>query len=213
MKTSFSPAWRRTGVVALAAATMTVIGAETTTAATQPDWYAASHTKIADELSHKYGSDQRARIERGLDQVASFWRSEDGDAAAFETFARTNYAGEPAVRDSMFARYERLLEQLNGHLQEIGREFREQSDLDHGPILPFDGIFAAYDPGAHVSEDFFANKIAFVVLLNFPLTTLDERLTQGETWTRRQWAEARLAQHFSKRIPADVNQELARASS
>jgi hypothetical protein len=213
MKTTFFPAWRRTGVVALAALTMTLTRVETAAANTQPDWFTASRTKVADELSRKYGADQRPRIERGLDQVASFWRTEDGDATAFETFARTNYAGEPAVRDSVFARYERLLEQLNGHLQEIGREFREQSDLDRGPILPIDGLFAAYDPGAHVSEDFFANKLAFVVLLNFPLTTLDERLTQGESWTRRQWAEARLAQHFSKRIPADVNQELARASS
>ena len=35
--------------------------------------------------------------------------------------------------------------------------------------------FAGYDPSAHVNDDFFANKLAFVVLLNFPLTTLDQR--------------------------------------
>ena len=55
--------------------------------------------------------------------------------------------------------------------------------------------------------------LAFVVLLNFPLTTLDERLTQGPSWTRRQWAEARLAQRFGKRIPAEVALEFARATA
>ena len=70
----------------------------------------------------------------------------------------------------MFGRYEYLLEQLNGHMQEINREFRQQSDLDLGKVYPFDEMFAAYSPNAHVIDDFFQNKLAFVVLLNFPLT-------------------------------------------
>jgi hypothetical protein len=49
--------------------------------------------------------------------------------------------------------------------------------------------------------------------LNFPLTTLEQRLAEGEGWTRRQWAEARLANRFSKRIPGEVNLEIARASA
>ena len=81
-------------------------------------------------------------------------------------------------------------------MHEINREFRQQSDLDLGPVLPFDEIFAGYDPSAHIIDDFFQNKLAFIVLLNFPLTTLDERLKDGPTWTRRQWAEARLAEAF-----------------
>jgi hypothetical protein len=62
-----------------------------------------------------------------------------------------------------------------------------------------------------VIDDFFQNKLAFVVLLNFPLTTLDQRLSEGRNWTRRQWAEARLAQRFSKRVPAEVNLAIAQA--
>jgi hypothetical protein len=113
----------------------------------------------------------------------------------------------------MFLRYQQLLEQLNGHMHEINRAFRQQADLDVGPILPFDEVFAGYDPSAHVVDDFFNNKLAFVVLLNFPLTTLGERLGQGPSWSRRQWAEVRLAQIFSKRIPAPVNLEAARAAA
>ncbi|MGC0779551.1 MAG: hypothetical protein WCD68_20325, partial [Candidatus Acidiferrum sp.] len=186
---------------------------DTATIQRAPDWMKASTTKLEAELTAKYGKPEQPRIQRGLLQMSEYWRVQDGDAAAFEEFVRTNFAGDAATLDAMFNRYEHLLEQLSGHMHEINREFRQQADLDLGPILPFDGIFAAYDPAAHVLDDFFVNKGAFVVLLNFPLTTLDERLTQGPKWTRRRWAEVRLAQDFSKRIPADVNLAIAQASS
>jgi hypothetical protein len=176
-------------------------------------WLKASMAKMETELVAKYGESQRARLQRGLKQVADFWRAEDGNAATFEEFVRTHFAGDQKTLDTMFERFQYNLEQLDGHMQEIGREFRQQSDLDLGPILPFDELFAGYDPSAHVADDFFQNKLAFIVLLNFPLTTLEQRLTEGEKWSRRQWAEARLAQRFSKRIPAEVNLALARASS
>jgi hypothetical protein len=173
----------------------------------------SSSEKLERELVAKHGEAQRTRVHRGLAQIASFWRTEDGDAATFEEFARANFAGDQATLDTMFNRFEHNLEQLSGHMGEIGREFRNQSDLDVGPILGFDDVFAAYDPSAHINDDFFQNKLAFIVLLNFPLTTLQQRLTEGEKWSRREWAEARLAQRFSKRIPADVNLAVAQASS
>src|SRR5438552_3729691 len=177
----------------------------------QLSWVNASNAKLERELIAKYGEAQRLRLERGLRQVGELWRPEDGDAAAFEEFVRANFAGDQATLDTMFSRFERLLEQLGGHMHEINREFRQQMDLDLGPVLPFDEMFGGYDPSAHIIDDFFQNKLAFVVLLNFPLTTLDERLKEGPNWTRRQWAEVRLAQRFSKRIPADVNLGIAQA--
>jgi len=176
-------------------------------------WMSDSRSKLEKELTARYGESQRDRLGRGLKQAAEFWRAEDGDAPAFEEFVRTNFAGDQATLDVMFNRFEYLLEKLNGHMAEIGREFRVQADLDRGPLYPFDEMFAGYSAGAHITDDFFHNKLAFVVLLNFPLTTLDERLTQGASWSRRQWAEVRLAQQFSKRIPAEVNLFIARASS
>jgi hypothetical protein len=176
-------------------------------------WMKASSEKVLKELLSKYGQEQRARAERGLHQVSEFWRAEDGDATVFAEFAEANFAGDQSALDTMFSRFQALLEQLNGHMHEINREFRQQADLDAGPVLPFDEIFAGYDPSAHINDDFFNNKLAFVVLLNFPLTTLQERLTEGPKWTRRQWAEVRLAEMFAKRIPSSVNLELARAAS
>jgi hypothetical protein len=178
-----------------------------------PSWMKDSVAKMERELASKYGDSQGERVQRGLQQVAEFWRAEDGDATAFETFVRTDFAGDQTTLDTMFNRMESLLEQLGGHMHEINREFRQQSDLDIGPVLPFDEIIAGYDPSAHVVDDFFQNKLAFVVLLNFPLTTLDQRLKDAPSWSRRQWAEVRLAEGFSKRIPADVNLGIGQAAA
>ncbi|MFN2633957.1 MAG: hypothetical protein ABR610_11120 [Thermoanaerobaculia bacterium] len=169
--------------------------------------------KLETELTAKYGAEERERIRRGLRQVGDFWRPSDGNDAAFADFVRANFAGDAAARDALFSRLELAMETLDGHMLEIARDFRRQSDLDLGTIYPFDDALAGYDPSAHVSDDLFANKLAFTVLLNFPLTTLQERLSAGETWSRREWAEARLAQRFGKRVPAEVNLALSQAAS
>lgn len=162
-------------------------------------------------LVARHGEAQRTRIARGLQQAAAFWRPSDGDAKTFEAFALEQFASEPALLDTLFRRFERAFEQLDGHFVEVNRALAEGAVLDHGPMLPVDPLFAAYDASAHLVSDLFDGKIAFAALLNFPLTTLDERLRGGPAWTRRQWAEARLANRFARRVPSAVNQGIARA--
>ena len=169
--------------------------------------------KLEAELVAKYGEGQRPAIARGLAQAREFWRSEDGDATAFADLAREAYAGEAPAREALFSRMQQALESIDGHMTEINRDLRMHSDLDSGPIYAFDEALAGYDPGAHILDDFFANKLAFTVLLNFPLCTLEEKLARGPGWTRRQWAEARLADRFGKRLPAEVSLAIARAGS
>ncbi|HUP65801.1 MAG TPA: hypothetical protein VM557_11035 [Thermoanaerobaculia bacterium] len=168
--------------------------------------------KLETELVAQHGEAERPRIQRGLRQVSTFWLPQDGDAEELEQFVKANFAtGE--TRDAMFDRLQIAFEQINGLMLDAVRELRMYTDLNRGPILPFDRILSGYDPSAHLNEDLFANKLAFVVLLNFPLTTLDERVANGESWTRRQWAEARLAQGFNRRVPAEVNLAIAQASA
>lgn len=163
------------------------------------------------ELVTRHGEPQRARIERGVDQVAALWRKEDGD---LRDFVRQSFLADPAERELAFHRFEALLEQVDGHFLEIGRELRKPTELDQGPMLrALDPRFAAWDPAAHLTEDLFENKVAFVALLNFPLTTLDERLARGPSWSRQAWAEARLTGRFSRRVPARVQQQVAAASA
>ena len=176
-------------------------------------WLSESTTHLEREMTATRGAPFGDRLRRGLRQIAAYWQAQDGDREVFENFVRANFAADQGSLDALFDRFQRLLEQLDGHMHEIGREFRQQADLDLGPILPLDEISAGYDPGAHIADDFFENKLAFIVLLNFPLTTLDQRITEGPKWTRRQWAEVRLAQRFSKRIPAAVQLGIAHAAA
>lgn len=162
------------------------------------------------ELVGKHGEAARARIERGVDQVARLWRAEDGDLAAF---VREQFVADPAQQGALFDRLEQVFEQVDGHMHEVGRELKRASDVDVGPLLGVDPLLAAVDPAAHLAEDLFAAKPGFVVLLNFRLTTLAERDAEGPTFTRRQWAEARLAGRFARRVPGEVRQAAAAASA
>ncbi|UCC15781.1 MAG: hypothetical protein JSW21_08760 [Gammaproteobacteria bacterium] len=173
----------------------------------------AATAAMETELVSRHGEGQRARIHRGLEQVADYWRARDGDRAIFEGFVRANFASDQATLDTTFERFEFLLEKLYGHANEISLAMSRQTDLDLGPILPMDRISAAYSVADHFREDFFANKLAFTVLLNFPITTLEQRLAEGESWSRRQWAEARLALRYARRLPTEVQQAVSQAGA
>ena len=206
--------FRNAALLAILGAALTPLAAlpPTTVVQTAPAWMDASLGLLRAELTARHGQDQALRIQRGLAQVARFWRAEDGGAGAFEGFVRAQFAGDAAALDGLFSRLEFTLESLEGHMQEIGRDFRWNADLDLGPLLPVDEILGGYDPAAHVIDDFFGNKLAFTVLLNFPLASLEERLKDGPAWSNRQWAEVRLVDRFSKRVPAAVNLALAEAA-
>jgi len=173
-----------------------------------PDTALLAATKNA--LLTKYGEAERARIERGVTQVASLWVPTDGDLQAF---ALDQFVADAKVLDVTLKRLETTLEVCNGHFIEIGRELRWDTDTDTGPLLPLDPLLAGIDPSAHLLDDLFAAKVGFVVLLNFPLTTLAERLAHADAYSRRDWAERALAALFGRRVPAEVQQEIARVGA
>lgn len=152
-------------------------------------------------LLDKHGAAAALRIKRGLEQVSALWRKEDGDLAAF---ASEYFISDEKLLASTFVRLEEMSEQLDGHFLEVGRELRRATDLDTGPLLPVDPLLSAFDASSHLQEDLFQAKIGFVALLNFPTSTLAERLRDGDKYTRQQWAETRLAGRFNRRIPAEV---------
>ncbi len=167
------------------------------------------------ELKVKHGEAEAARIDRGVEQAMRYWRpgdgDGDGDAAAFAQFAREEFLPTGPALDATFDRLEFAMERFGGYFNSLGRDLRQGVDLEIGPMLPIDRRLAEYEPGAHFADDMFAGKLAFVALLNFPLTTLDQRLAEGMTWSRRQWAETRLSQRFASRVPAEVNRKISSA--
>jgi hypothetical protein len=184
-----------------------IVGTTMTDAAQAPAQ--APSPQLENQLVAKYGEAQRARAQRGIAQVAALWRAEDGDANALAAFVRENFAGDQATLDAMFTRYQHNMEVILGHTHEIHRALIEPSELDVGPIAPYDEVFGGWSPTAHLYDDLFENKLAFIALLNFPLTSLDERTKQGASWSRRQWAETTLAEAFRQRVPASARQAAA----
>jgi hypothetical protein len=196
---------------ALLAAVAIASAARGADAADSPLVKAAADAKQA--LKAKHGSAEAARIERGVDQVVRYWRPEDGDAAEFTELVTSEFVPQGAELDGVFDRFEAAQESVFGYFVSMGRDLRRGVDLDLGPLTSLDRRFGAWSPASHVSDDMFANKLAFVALLNFPHTTLEQRMAEGMSWSRRQWAEARLAQQFQTRVPADVNEKIGKAYS
>jgi hypothetical protein len=164
----------------LVVATLLAMGlAASAQAATPAPTSTADLTQLENELVTRHGAAQGEAVRRGIAQVAARWRAEDGDAVAMAEFIRSNYAGSAAERDALFNRFSHNLEMIFGHAQEVSRELNTPSDLDTGPLPPYEASFAAWNPRAHLLDDWFANKLAFIALLNFPLRTLAERTELG----------------------------------
>lgn len=157
----------------------------------------------------KHGESCKLRIDKGVRQTAAFWRQEDGSAELFVKFCRENFIGSS---ERLHAYYQRLaghLEVLYGHLNQISLELKKPLHLDWGAVTPSDERFGQFDPGAHLNEDLFENKIAFEVLLNFPSFSLAEKTELGPEWSRLDWAYARCGDLFLSRLPAQLNQKAA----
>jgi hypothetical protein len=168
---------------------------------------------LVEELVKKHGEAARARAVRGVNQVAAYWRPEDGDADALRAFVLESFVAEPAQQEALLKRFSAASEQMYGHLLEIGRALRSWSELELGPQMDVDQRFAALDVGAHLSEDLFSSKLAFVALLNFDLPDLQEMLAKGPQWSRRQWAAARLTRQFAARPTGAALQAVAKAGA
>ncbi len=171
----------------------------------------AATARAAAALITRHGETERTRIERGVRQVATFWRAADGPPDDLRAFLEAEFLPMGPALDAAFARFEAALERVHGHLLALARDLRFPIDVETGPLTPLDERLATLDPFAHVDEDLFATKLAFVGLLNFPLTTLAERRAAGGGWSRREWAEARLAEAFARRVPAEIAQGMTRA--
>ncbi len=163
-------------------------------------------TQTSEPMIKSIGITHRERIERGVTQAAKLWRNEDGTPETFHQFCQTHFIVDSGILKSTFDRFEKNMESVSGHFHEMTRDLRESMDLDRGPMLPVDSLFVQYAPESHANEDLFKTKIAFVALLNFPLHTLDDRLNYGHLWNRETWAQSRLTDYFSTRIPPEIIQ-------
>lgn len=160
--------------------------------------------KVKTELISKYGESARFRIERGVKQAAGLWRESDGSAEDFHAFCMDNFINDDVALDRLYSKLERNFEIFSGYFNIIDLKLKEPLHLTGGEIEPVDMMFGGYNVGAHINDDFFDNKIAFITALNFPYYSLQEKTTQGTNWSRKHWAYARMGDRFTSRVPADI---------
>lgn len=165
-----------------------------------------------EKLIKKYPSEAE-RINACVRQAARLWDTrKDGSAADFKRFCYSNFLIGPDL-EQLLKTFEAKLEQIHGHFTALLLKLRREIDEDTGPLGPADRLFASYSPGSHLIEDMFRTKLAFMVLLNFPVKTLEACLEHGPGWSRDDWARARLAGRFAHRVPGSVVSEIMKAYS
>ena len=151
-------------------------------------------------------------LSRGAQQVAVLWTPADGSEAEMMQFIADNECQTDSERLVLFESLSRILERMYESADLLTVELLKPTQLTNGaePQTP-DWIMSGYSPLAHFADDMFANKLAFVTILNFPHYTLEEKNTLGRNWTRQEWAYARMGDVFTTRVPAAVNTQMAQA--
>jgi hypothetical protein len=170
-------------------------------------------SRIQTNLMDTFGSDSEALITRGVRHAASIWSISDGTEEDFEKFCLENFIADIDEKERVFNIISKNFESLWGYYNKIKLDLRENMDLDIGPYHWIDALFAGYSPNSHFKDDFFTNKIAFVIALNFPFYSLDEKNALGKEWTSLEWAFARLGDVFTERVPAEISQEIEKVGS
>jgi hypothetical protein len=167
---------------------------------------------IIDTIKVTLPAGDLTRLEKGVNHAASLWRKEDGTAAEFSEFVRKSYVADPALRKVLLSKLSNYFESLYGNFNEITLDLRKTLDEAVGNVDEIDRMFGNYSTGSHVQNDFYSNKIAFYIALNFPYYTLAEKEVLGPKWSREEWAMARLGDFFISRVPSELEQAVTVAT-
>lgn len=163
--------------------------------------------------SNKTQGNSAFMIEKGVRHAASLWRDADGTPEDFVKFCSDNFIADPTQKEASFKRFSEYLESLYGHFNKLSLDMQENVTLQKGDLLPIDPLFAGYNPGAHMMSDFYENKIAFIVALNFPYYSTEDKNISGENWTPLEWGYARMGDVFSSRVPSELVQLSSKVSA
>ncbi len=195
--------WRFGGAMLLTIAMIAIVGGVMAQTAFVPEERIQS---LLNQFTEEHGRPNAERFERGVRQVAQRWRESDGSLDEFAAFCHDNYISDPVLLQQTANHLEKAFESIDGHLGEMGRDLSFNLDVETGPILPIDDALGRYSPYAHLSDDMFQTKIAFIILLNYPLYSLDELLKLAPALNRDEWAQARMAMRYRERVPPEVSQ-------
>ena len=148
----------------------------------------------------------------GVAQARALWTPADGSQAEFDQLVKDYLCTTDTERVALFESLSRIFENCYQSADLLTVELLRPTQLTNAaePQAP-DWIMSGYSPLAHFSDDMFANKLAFITIMNFPHYSLDEKNTLGAHWTRQEWAFARMGDIFTERVPARTNARMAQA--
>ncbi|MCG8579968.1 MAG: hypothetical protein MI866_08630 [Bacteroidales bacterium] len=152
-------------------------------------------------------------IQRGVKHAASLWRNVDGSEADFQSFCETQFVADEEQKELMFEKVSRNLEVLYGHFNKISLDLQRPLHEPMGEIIDIDKAFGGFSAGSHLTSDLYRNKLAFTIALNFPYYTLTEKEENAASWSRQEWAYARMGDVFTARVPAEILQNVSEVSS
>ena len=167
--------------------------------------------KAITNITSKNEYTDKVLIEKGVRQVAKLWEKQDGTEDEFISFCEDNFIADSNEKEQLFLKISDYLEAIFGNFNEMSLKLQLHLHEATGPLHKLDEAFAAYSPSSHFSDDFYTNKLAFTIALNFPQVSLEEKESLGTN--RLEWAYSRMGDIFTTRIPANLQQAYSQVSS
>ncbi len=155
-------------------------------------------------LEQKNKSVDKLLITKGVEQIAQLWQKNDGSEQEFINYCENNFVGDKQQRAKIFVKLQNKFENIYGYYNKLSVELKKPLHVNEGEVSDIDEFFGAWDPFSNLNEDYFKNKIAFYISLNFPFYTLEEKQLFGQQWQGFDWGYSRLGDIFTSRVPGSL---------
>lgn len=104
-----------------------------------------------DELVAIYGESHKARITKGVSQIAKLWRTVsidgsntdiDGDQNDFNAFCKKHFVADSATLNELFNSTQTHLEVILGHFNKVSLDLKRPVHLDNYKVTSVDELIA-----------------------------------------------------------------------
>jgi hypothetical protein len=151
-----------------------------------------------------------ARVYAGCLHIAALWNPKiDGDEFEYEKFCMDNFVNDTAMRMSLYNTVAEYSRSIFGHQKAMEYELSAVRDRGGRGQNWFDNTYARYNPMRYYVDNFYENKLAFAVALNFPYVNWREKEKANVNY--QQWKYYRLGDMFISRQPYEIGGEVIEA--
>ncbi|MDR1973385.1 MAG: hypothetical protein LBQ31_01785 [Bacteroidales bacterium] len=151
-----------------------------------------------------------ARIYAGCLHSATLWNPKtDGDEYVYEEFCINNFVNDTTARRLLGESISNYSRSIFGHQKAMEYELLITRDYTLRPLNWFDYTYSQYNPVRFYSDNFYENKLAFAIALNFPYVPWREKEKRGGNL--QQWKYYRLGDMFVSRQSYEIAGEAVEA--